>query len=400
MEATGGLAPPSGGVRNTRHPDAREGPMAFLEKRSPRWKLSKNSDFPEGRVRGLKLQPEDASGRLGIAALPAQWRGRYSDEPMAIESTRPARPYPDEVTEEDMADRLHLEPVGPGVFLRHGHRGERHLFGGLRAAQAMRAASLTVAGDKAAISIHGHFLIGGDARRPLEYRVEPTRDGRSFCTRRVEVTQDRSVLFVATVSFQAAEAGPDYQPSLPAGVPEPEDLAPGRYASAWFDSRDVPEEWSSDGGPCDSDPGRHSPSRNYLDGPDTFSVGVPEDSAFGRQRSFGEVSHRRLAWFRTRKAMPDDAGLHAQAVVYLTDHGATRAIRQPHATHLHIEQRMSVSLDHTVWLHAPARADEWLLSEYRPLATGAGRGLAAGSVWTRQGELVASMAQEALLRVP
>lgn len=278
---------------------------------------------------------------------------------MVSQSARPAWPSPGGGSaHEALTDRLHLEPVGPGVFLRPGRPAERHLFGGLLAGQAVRAASLTVTGDKPASSVHGHFLAGGDGRRPIEYRVDTTRDGRSFSTRRVEVTQDGGSLFVATVSFHAPEAGPDYQPSPPAGVPGPEGLASGRYVSPWFDSRDVPE------GRADAGP------------------------------------HRRLAWFRAWKSMPDDQDLHQQAVVYLTDHGATRGVRQPHAAHPRIEERMSVSLDHSVWLHAPARADEWLLSEFHPLATGAGRGLAAGSVWTRHGRLVASVTQEALLRLP
>lgn len=281
---------------------------------------------------------------------------------MATESARPVRPWPVTGIEGRLTARLQLDPAGPGVFVRSGEPGEKHVFGGLLAAQALRAAWLTVAGDKAAISVHGHFLTGGDGRRPIEYRVEATRDGRSFATRRVQATQDGEPLFLATVTFHAPEAGPEYRPSPPAAVPGPEGLPPGRYASPWFDSRDVPEEWAPPG-------------------PDTGG-------------------HRRLAWFRARGSMPDDAALHQQAVVYLTDHGATRGVRQPHAHHPRIEERMSVSLDHTVWLHAPARVDQWLLSEFHPLGTQAGRGLAAGSLWTPAGTLVASVMQEALLRLP
>lgn len=266
-----------------------------------------------------------------------------------------------------MGERLRLDRVSEWVFRRRGHAGEQHLFGGLLTSQALRAAWLTLPDEKVPHSVHGHFLAAGDGRGAIDYRVEATRDGRSFATRRVEVVQDAAALFVATVSFHAPEPGHAFQREAPASAPEPESLPEGRYAGDLFDSRDVPEGWGSGEGAGDG----------------------------------GEsASHTRMAWFRARQAMPDDPALHLQAVVYMTDYGATRAVRQPHSHHPRIEERMSVSLDHTVWLHAPARADDWLLSEYRPIATQAGRGLAAGSVWTRDGILVASMMQEALLRLP
>lgn len=114
----------------------------------------------------------------------------------------------------------------------------------------------------------------------------------------------------------------------------------------------------------------------------------------------GVAPHSRLAWFKSRHPLPEDPALHAQAVVYLTDHGATRAVRQPHVAHPGVEKRMSVSLDHSVWLHLPVRADGWLLTQFHPLATGAGRGLALGSVRDADGRLLASVTQEALLRLP
>lgn len=114
----------------------------------------------------------------------------------------------------------------------------------------------------------------------------------------------------------------------------------------------------------------------------------------------GRAPHARLAWFRARVPLPDDPALHVQALVFVTDYGATRAVRQPHADHPHMERRQSVSLDHTVWIHRTPRVDQWLLSEFAPVASGAGRGLALGSVRTADGHLLATVAQEALLRLP
>ncbi len=233
------------------------------------------------------------------------------------------------------------------------------MFGGLLVGLALRAAASTVTPERSAHSTHGSFLDDGDGRIAVRYTVEATRDGASFSLRRVVAEQDGRPLFTATASFQAPEVGLEYQAPGFATVPPPDDLPVGRYDNPWFESRDVPVDRVENASP-----------------------------------------HARFAWFRTRTKLPDDPSLHIQALVYLTDHGATRAVREPHAHHPHVERRMSVSLDHTVWLHTPVRVDEWLLSELHPVVTGGGRGLAIGSVQTVDGRLAATVAQEALLRIP
>jgi acyl-CoA thioesterase-2 len=155
----------------------------------------------------------------------------------------------------------------------------------------------------------------------------------------------------------------------PANVPGPDGLPLGRYDSQYFESRDVPEDWSYEAAGTNGDHGFVAP-------------------------------HARLAWFRSRLPIPGDERLHAQAIAYLSDYGGTRGVRQPHAAHPRVEDRMSVSLSHSLWIAATARADVWLLSEYHPVATGTGRGLTMGTIRTRDGQIVASMAQEALLRLP
>jgi acyl-CoA thioesterase-2 len=236
-------------------------------------------------------------------------------------------------------------------------------------AQAIRAAAATVPADRPAHSLQGSFLLAGDGREPIVYEVEPTRDGASFSLRRIVARQDQRVLFVAAVSFHVPEPGAEYEMPGPAHVPGPDGLPSGRYDSQYFDSRDVPEEWS-------------------------YQIA-------GQGGDHGLVApHARLAWFRSRLPMPDDERLHAQAIAYLSDYGATRGVRQPHAAHPRMEDRMSVSLSHSLWITAAARADDWLLSEFHPVATGTGRGLTMGTIRTRDGRIVASMAQEALLRLP
>jgi acyl-CoA thioesterase-2 len=122
---------------------------------------------------------------------------------------------------------------------------------------------------------------------------------------------------------------------------------------------------------------------------------IPHDDAHGFV-----APHARLAWFRSRLPIAGDDHLHAQAIAYLSDYGGTRGVRQPHASHPRVEERMSVSLSHSLWIAAAARADDWLLSEFHPVATGTGRGLTMGTIRTADGRIVASMAQEALLRLP
>jgi acyl-CoA thioesterase-2 len=255
-------------------------------------------------------------------------------------------------------EQLALVEEGGDVFTRPG--GDvRHVFGGMLVAQGLRAAQRSGV-SRRPHSLHASFLGAADGRVPLSYEVERTRDGRSFSTRRVVARQTGALVFVLTVGFSDPEEGPTYEVPADPDVPRPDDLPVGRYATPWFDSRDVP-------------------------------TGDDDSSA---------LPHVRRAWFRARVPMGDDQALHDEALAYLTDHGPTRAVREPHADHPGIEARMSVSLDHAVWLAGPARADRWLLSELVPVATGGGRGLALGTVRTEDGTLVATVAQETLLRLP
>ena len=258
-------------------------------------------------------------------------------------------------TARSLEERLDLHPVGDLEWVNVPDARERHVFGGLLAGQALRAAALTVDPRWPAQSIHGTFLEAGDGRQPIRYHVAETRTGSSFATRTVSCTQHDRQLFSATASFHAPEDCPEYQLPMPDVGAPPESFPSGRYDSPWFDSRDVPVE-----------PG----------------------------------SLARRAWFRARLAMPDDPRLHAHAVTYLSDYGPTRSVRQPHADHPGVEQRMSVSLDHTVWLHRPGRVDRWTLFELVVRSTGAGRGLTVGTIWSEDGTMLASVAQEALLRLP
>jgi acyl-CoA thioesterase-2 len=256
-----------------------------------------------------------------------------------------------------VTQRLALVPAGDDTFMSKEILEGPPVFGGLIVGQALRAAALTLDDEHPARALHASFLLAGAAGEPLYHEVERTRDGSSFATRRVVVRQERGIVLVLTADFHREEDGAAYERPIAPGVPGPEGLRPGRYDNPYVESRDVPVD----------------------DAPPT-----PE--------------HARRAWFRVTERLPDDPALHQHVLAYLSDHGPTRAAREPHAHLADDSRRQSVSLDHSVWFHRPADANGWFLSELVPMATGRGRGLAIGTLHTIDSTLVATVAQEVLLR--
>ncbi len=255
-----------------------------------------------------------------------------------------------------MADRLALADTGDDVFETATPPEPGHVFGGLLIGQALRAAQLTVPDDRAAHSLHLSFAVAGTGGEAIRYEVERTRDGSSFATRRVVARQARGIVAVLTADFHHDEPGVEYETPPTPGIPGPDGLPVGRYDNPFIESRDVP----------------------VLEG--------------------DRLPHTRRAWFRPTAPVPDDPLLHLQALAYLSDHGPTRAAREPHAGLADDARRMSVSLDHSVWFHRPVDVNQWLLSELLPVATGRGRGLSLGTIRTTDGTLLATVAQEVLLR--
>lgn len=256
-----------------------------------------------------------------------------------------------------MADRLALDEHDTDRYVSRDPADGRRVFGGLLIGQAMRAAQLTAAAEQSAHAVHASFLVAGTGGEPIRYEVERTRDGASFGTRRVVARQQRGVVLVMTADFHRDEPGLEYEAPPTTGIPAPDGLRRGRYDSPWFESRDV-----------------------------------PADAVENR------IPHARRSWFRPNAPVPDDPLLHLQALAYMSDHGPTRAAREPHADLSDDARRMSVSLDHSVWFHRPVDVNDWLLSELVPVATGRGRGLSLGTIRARDGTLLATVAQEVLLR--
>ncbi|MEE2522947.1 acyl-CoA thioesterase II [Pseudarthrobacter sp. J75] len=252
----------------------------------------------------------------------------------------------------------------------------QRVFGGQVLAQSLIASIRTVEPDRAVHSMHGYFLRPGDANKPITFGVERLRDGRSFSARRVHAYQDGAPILSMIASFQAGDEGIEHQSDMPEGIPDPESLPTTAELLGAFD-HPVAKHWAYER-PFDI---RHVDPALYVS-------------------ANGERSARNAVWMKTFGPLPDDANLHRAALAYASDYTLLESILRRHSLSW-ITPGMSVaSLDHAMWWHRDARADEWLLYvQESPSAQGA-RGLATGKIFNRAGQHVASVAQEGMVRVP
>lgn len=249
------------------------------------------------------------------------------------------------------------------------------IYGGQVLAQSLIAAERTLPEDRAVHSMHGYFLRPGDASQGITIAVDRIHDGRSFSTRRSQAYQNGVPIFSMIASFQDGDPGVEHAEPMPGGVPAPEDLAPDedRVAGVPAGTTRMLSERAADI--------RHIGSPLYL----------PNDD---------ERTNRQGVWMRMRAPLPDDQRLHRAALAYLSDMTIQESILRAHGLHWTLPGLKVASLDHAMWWHRPARVDEWLLYvQESPNARG-GRGLATGRIYSRDGELVASVAQEIMIRVP
>jgi acyl-CoA thioesterase-2 len=257
---------------------------------------------------------------------------------------------PDESNE--LLDLLALEELDTNLY-RAG-QPERpltmHLFGGQVAAQALRAAAATVPDDRPPHSLHGYFLRGGRPDRPIIMTVDRDRDGRSFSARHVNAIQDGEVIFSMLASFHVDEDGVDYQlDPMPPGIRDPETIEDSAQPHGMFDMRN---------------PGKRDPD------------------AWGSSR----------IWARPRARVPDDRVVQACVLTYLSDMGwAFGDVPGLAGTG-------GPSLDHAVWFHRAATVNQWVLLDLEATSVSGSRGVFRGTIRDREGCLVASIAQEALLR--
>ena len=278
---------------------------------------------------------------------------------------------------DELITLLDLEEIEVNVFRgRSPDEPRQRVYGGQVAGQALVAAARTV--ERGVIhSLHAYFLRPGDVGKPILYQVDRIRDGKTFTTRRVLAVQHGKSIFALSASFQPPEDGPDHQMPMP-DAPDPESLPTWtERAQSVIHKVQNPElrEWLQRERPIDT--------RNV-------------DS-----RPLGEKHARpprQMVWIRAKGQLPDALTLHQCIVTYASDMTLLDTATLPHAIAWNDPGYLMASLDHAMWFHRPFRADEWLLyAQDSPSASGA-RGFAMGHFFTRAGKLVASVAQEGLMR--
>jgi acyl-CoA thioesterase-2 len=258
--------------------------------------------------------------------------------------------------------------------------GTKYVFGGQVLGQALSAAQATL--DKlddarAAHSLHAYFLKAGDIEHPIVYQVDRTRDGGSFSVRRVTAIQHGQPIFFLAASFQKHEDGGEHQLSMPE-VPKPEDIepTPALPPEVFAKLPSKVQRWLSRMGPFEF---RHVYPRDDLNPP--------------KRPPFQQV------WFKLGERVGDAPELHRALLAYASDFHLLGTATFPHGISYYQPNVQMASLDHALWFHRPFRADEWLLYSIDSPSAQGGRGLARGLIYDRSGKLVASTAQEGLIRV-
>jgi acyl-CoA thioesterase-2 len=277
----------------------------------------------------------------------------------------------------DLQRQFELERLEVNLFRGQSRdTGSPQVFGGQVLGQALKAAHATIEG-RMVHSLHAYFLRRGDFTKPIVYFVDRSRDGGSFSTRRVIAVQDGEQIFICSASFQIEEQGLDYQATAPK-VPFPEDLpALSKPPKAELDK--LPEKL-----------------RRWLE--------IERPFEFRPVQPYNPLAPVacepvRQIWMRAVDKLPDDETLHRCLLAYISDYWLLDTTTMPHGSSFLRGNLVMASIDHAIWFHRPARVDEWLLYCLDSPSSSGARGFARGSFYSRSGVLVASTAQEGLIRL-
>ena len=248
------------------------------------------------------------------------------------------------------------------------------IFGGQVLAQAIIAAERTTAEDRVPHSMHGYFLRPGDAAQGLTISVDRIHDGRSFSTRRAQAFQGGVPIFSMIASFEREDPGVDHQDRIPDDIPDPETLVARP-----------------------SDTATHPLSRRILA---ESPIEVLHASGDIYDDVARECESRQVVWMRARRSLGDDPAMHRAVLAYMSDLTIQEPVLRAHGITWSRPGLKVASLDHAMWWHRPARADEWLAYVQESPSARGGRGLSTGRLFDRDGTLIATVAQEIMIRVP
>ena len=278
---------------------------------------------------------------------------------------------------EELLAVLDLEALEVDLFRgRQPDTSAQRVFGGQVLGQALAAGERTVDAERPVHSLHAYFLLPGDTRVPIIYDVERMRDGRSFSTRRVVARQHGRPIFYMSASFTRSERGLEHQDVMPA-VPAPHECPTVGEVLAGLTGRpagDWEREWAA------------LELRYVGESRPGGALKDPDRPALGR------------FWVRAAGELPAQPALHHSVLAYASDLTLLGVTLVPHGTFLGDPRLHPASLDHAMWFHRPFRADEWLLYDQSSPSASGGRGLATGRIFSADGRLVASVAQEGLIR--
>ena len=279
---------------------------------------------------------------------------------------------------QELVDLLTLERLEDNLFRGQSRDiGTRFVFGGQVLGQALSAAQQTVDPAREAHSLHAYFLRAGDIEAPIVYSVERTRDGGTFSSRRVVAIQHGQPILNGSVSFQVPEEGFEHASTMPQ-VPSPDELEPMNHLSPDELAR-LPvkvQRWMG------------------IDGPLEFRQVWPRNELDPARRP-----PIQYIWFRLTAPIDETAVLHRAILAYASDFHLIGTATLPHGISYLTDNVQIASLDHALWFHQPFRVDEWLLYAFDSPTASGGRGLARGQIFDQRGHLVASVAQEGLIRL-
>lgn len=276
----------------------------------------------------------------------------------------------------ELLDSMALEQIEENIYRGYSHDiGAHHVFGGQVLSQSLEAAILTAPADRFTHSMHAYFILPGDLGKPIIYQVDRVRDGGSFSTRRVKAIQNGKDIFITAVSFQLDQPGLDHQIEIP-DVVGPEELQSDQDLLQMYKEQ-LPESFK----------------RFLLPRPIEFRPVDPLNFILPEKQK-----PVRYVWIKAKGEVPTDLTINHRLLAYASDYNLLTTAIQPHQHEVNFFQLQLASLDHAMWFHRPFTMNDWLLYAVDSPSASGSRGFTRGSLFQRDGTLVASVVQEGLMR--